>query len=323
LRADRRKVLLVGAQLVAAALLLFYVGRTLVAQWVAFRAQPLDAHPRWLWILASGALVLLAHAVLVQTLRSVMAGWNASLSFWNMARIWSVSGFGKYVPGKIWQVTALGAMAHRAGAPPVAAAGSAVLSTIVNIATGIALVLGLGWSWLDVLRADARGIAIVLVALSALGLASLPFVLPRVGGMVARLTGRQEVLVAPPPRVIFAAVAGNVLAWAMYGVAFMWFVRGVVGEAHGPTWLYVAVYTASYVVGYLFIFSPGGIGPREIVMMSLMTALALTTVKQALLVAAASRVWLTILEIVPGLLFLVNERKRRRPSTTPSDVPTD
>ena len=250
-----------------------------------------------------------------------MRGWNASLPFWSVARVWSVSGFGKYVPGKVWQVTALGAMAHRAGVPPVAAAGSAVLSTIINIASGIALVLGLGWSWLDVLRADARGIAIVLVALAALGLASLPFLLPRLSGIVAQLSGRRVELIAPPARTILAAIAGNVLAWAMYGFAFMWFVRGVIGEAPGPTWLYVAVYTASYVVGYLFLFSPGGIGPREIVMMSLMTALSLATVKQALLVAAASRVWLTILEIVPGLLFLANDRMRPGPTTNPTDVP--
>ena len=97
-----------------------------------------------------------------------------------------------------------------------------------------------------------------------------------------------------------------------YGLAFMWFVLGVIGAAPGATWQYIAVYTASYVVGYLFLFLPGGIGPREGVMVVLLTGLQLNTPKQALLIAVASRVWLTVLEIVPGLLFLAHDFARRR-----------
>jgi uncharacterized membrane protein YbhN (UPF0104 family) len=62
----------------------------------------------------------------------------------------------------------------------------------------------------------------------------------------------------------------------------------------------------------LFLFLPGGIGPREGVMVVLLTGLHLNTPKQALLIAVASRVWLTVLEIVPGLLFLIHDFARKR-----------
>ena len=67
-------------------------------------------------------------------------------------------------------------------------------------------------------------------------------------------------------------------------------------------------------MGYLFLFLPGGIGPREGVMVALLTALSLNTSKQAWLIAGASRVWLTILEILPGVLFLAHDFARRRSS---------
>jgi uncharacterized membrane protein YbhN (UPF0104 family) len=320
LKAPPRSVL-VAAQLVAAALLVYFVGRTLAAQWAAFRDQPLDARFRWGQILASGALVLFTHALLVQTWRMLLRSWNASLPFWTAARIWSISNLAKYVPGKIWQVTAMGTMAHHAGVSPVVSTGSALLSTIINIACGIAIVLGLGWEWLNLLRADARVMATALITVAILGLSSLPFIVPRLGAIVSRLTNRLVEIVSPPPRVILAAIAANVLAWVLYGVAFLWLVRGVLGGAPGAAWGYVAVYTASYVVGYLFFIVPGGIGPREAVMVSLLTSLALATPKQALLVAAASRVWLTILEIVPGLVFMAL-RGPRRPSHSPADATT-
>ncbi len=319
MKAPPRKVIL-AAQLVAAALLVYFVGRSLASQWAAFRDQPLALRPRWAYIAASGALVLFTHALLVQTWRILLRAWNASLPFWTATRIWCVSNLGKYVPGKIWQVTAMAGMAHRAGVSPVVSTGSAVLSTIINIACGIALVLGLGWEWLNLLRADARVMASVLITLAVLGLAALPFILPRLGAIVSRLTNRVVEVAAPPPRVILAAIAANVIAWVLYGVAFMWLVRGILGDAPGPLWGYVAVYCASYVVGYLFFVVPGGIGPREAVMVSLLTSLALATPKEALLVAAASRVWLTILEIAPGFVFMALRGPGRPNSTLQQDA---
>jgi len=297
---------------------LYYIGRTLVAQWVKFRAEPLVADPRWTDIAGSSVLVLATYAVLVQTWRVMLAPYGERLSFVTAARIWSVSNLGRYVPGKVWQITAMGMMAHRAGISAVASTGTAILSTIVNIACGIALVVLLGWRWLDRLHSDARIAALLLLIAAAAGLVALPFMLPRIGGLVARVTGRQVDVKAVPPRTISASIWGNVFAWLLYGVAFMWLVRGVLGSAAGDPWQYIAVYTASYVVGYLFLFLPGGIGPREGVMVALLTSLQLTTPKQAWLVGGASRIWLTVLEILPGLLFLALHRAPRGPTVKPS-----
>src|SRR6185503_21389772 len=73
LRAPPRRVLLV-AQLIVAALVLFFIGRTLVAQWNAFRGQPLETRLSWGPIVASGVVVLLSYAVLIQTWRTMLRG---------------------------------------------------------------------------------------------------------------------------------------------------------------------------------------------------------------------------------------------------------
>jgi hypothetical protein len=321
LRAPPRRIFLV-AQLLAAAILLVLIGRVLTSQWLAVRAQPLEADVRWWDIVASGVLVLGTHALLVQTWRSMIRAWGAEMTFWSAARVWSVSSFGKYVPGKIWQITAMAAMATRAGVSAVVSTGSALLGTIINIACGIAIVLLIGWRWLDQIRPEARTVAIVLVGLALLGLLALPFLVPRLNAVIARMTGRLVAFEAPPARITLVAIAGNLLAWGMYGVAFMWLVGGVIGESPGSPWQYIAVYAASYVSGYLVLFLPGGIGVREGVMAVLLTSLALATPKQALLVAGTSRLWLTLLEIVPGLLFVAHDAARRRPSDKlPTDVP--
>ncbi|HEU4996393.1 MAG TPA: lysylphosphatidylglycerol synthase domain-containing protein [Gemmatimonadaceae bacterium] len=315
-----KRSLFLAAQFVAAAVVLYFVVRALAAQWDSFRAQPLEARPVWWAVVVSGVIVLLAYALLVQTWRVLLDSAGQSLGFWRAARIWTISNLWRYVPGKVWQIPAMSGLARQANVSAAAAAGSAVLSTVLNIASGLAIVLALGWRWVDTISPSARAIAIVLIILAALGLIVLPFVLAQFGAWVARLSGRQVQLDAPPARTVFLATVGNIAAWLLYGVAFMWMVRGVIGSAAGATWQYIAVYTASYVVGYLILIAPGGIGPREGVMIALLPSLGLATSKQAVLIAGASRVWLTILEIVPGLLFMARDLARRRSSRQPQDV---
>jgi glycosyltransferase 2 family protein len=204
-------------------------------------------------------------------------------------------------------------MSKERGVSGVAATGAAVVGTIVNIAAGIVVAVLTGWRTLDVLSRGHAAVGVALLVALVLGLALLPFVLPLMVGVAERVTGRRFDVGRLPPRAIAIAVAGNVVGWLMYGVAFMALVKGVLGDARGSTLSYVAVYASTYVLGYLAFFIPGGLGVRDLALASAMPALGLATPAQAALVAVASRLWLTILEVVPGLLFWVRLRSSRSP----------
>lgn len=318
--APRRSAFL-AAQVIAAALLLFYVGREFAGHWKEFRAQPLPADPQWGSIAISCVIVLGTYAMLVQIWRMLMAGAGSRLGFWRAAEIWSISNLWRYVPGKVWSIGAMSVMAHRAQVPAEAAASASILGVVLNLMTGIALSMLLAWRWLGQQGPGAQAAAIALLLVGILSLFALPYVLPRLSSAAARLIGRDIALQAPPRWAIGLAVAGNMLSWALYGVAFAMFARGVLGVSAGATWQYVAVFTASYVIGYIILIAPGGLGPREAAMYQLLTSMSLATPGEAALLTVASRVWLTVLEIVPGLLFMVSASLRARhdgPSTNAS-----
>lgn len=316
----RRLLRLAGWAL--AALVVALVGRMLLNDLRLLRAQPVRMSPAWWTIAASGALFLGAHGVLVQTWRSVLAGWDARLPFWTAARIWSVSNLGRYVPGKIWQIGAMGAMARDVGVSPVAASGSAILGTLVNLLAGLLVALLGGRSLLERSSNGSGGLAIALAVLAGIALMSMPALLPRLASWLARITDR-PLDVRLPLGVVAHALIGNVVAWLLYGAAFQLFVAGLLGGAAGGYAEYLAAYTISYLVGYLALFAPAGIGAREGAMVTVLVLAGLTTRPEAALVALASRVWLTLLEVVPGFLFWAHAAVRRRPPTTdPSDVPT-
>ncbi len=281
--------------------------QALVAQWREFRGVPLVVDPDWIYIIASGALFWATYAILIETLRRVLIAWDggsARLGFMTVARFWAISNFGRYLPGKVWGIGAMAAMAQQAGVGGVAAAGSAVLNTIVNIVSGGVVALVAGWSSFDRISQGRSELGIALIAIAIAGLFALPLALPVMLSIVRRVTGRDIVVANIPRRAFYIALAGNVLSWLMYGAAFQVFVRGVVGAAPGTFANYVTAYAWPYVLGYLAILAPGGLGVREVALAQTLTALSIATPPQALLISATSRLWLTVLELLPGLLFL-------------------
>jgi glycosyltransferase 2 family protein len=319
----RRNRAWVAAQIVLTAVVVWFVGTTLVDQWREFRGVTFVTRPDWRFIVGSGVVVLLAYAVLIETLRRILLSWAAPsetdnrppLSFMGVARMWSISNFGRYIPGKVWGIGAMATMAHEAGIPAVAAAGSAVLNTVVNIATGFLVALIAGWRSFDEISKGRTWIGIALLIVAALGIVALPAILPRMLDVVRRVTRREISVTSVPHRAVYIALVGNLVSWLVYGAAFQLFVFGVVGEATGSFADYVTAYAWPYILGYLAIFAPGGLVVRDGALVVALTTLGIAPPQQALLISLTSRLWLTVLELLPGVLFLAAGARPRSKAT--------
>jgi len=289
---------------------LWFAYRALRGSWAELRRQPFPERIHWGWVAAAAATFALAYVVLIETWRAILSTWDSRLPFLAAARIWTVSNLGRYVPGKVWQIAAMGVLAQRAGVSPVAATGSALLGTAVNIAAGFLVVMVTGWRLLELPYAGAPTVALAIVAATALALVLIPWVTPRAIRLAERASGTPVTVTMPPRRALVLAVVGNVIAWILYGLAFQLLTRALLGAAAPALTSYVAVYTLSYLVGYLVLPAPAGVGFREASMITLMPAAGLATAPQAAVLAIASRVLLTILDIAPGLVFLGRDTLR-------------
>ena len=294
--------------------IVWFAVRALRSQWKHSSAALEQIHPSWAWVAVSGIIFLSTYCVLLETWREVLRIWGSPLGFVSAARIWTVSNLGRYVPGKLWQIGAMAMMAEREKVSPIAATGSSILNVVVNLVAGFVVVAVLGWPLLDLpaIR-GGRALAIAFVVVGATVLATLPRALPAFVRILNRLTGRDIKIVAFPAMAIVVSVIGNLIAWIAYGAAFATFARGVIGTAYGPLTAYIAVYALSYLVGYLVLFLPSGIGARELAMVALLPAAHLADPAEAAVLAVTSRLWLTVLEIAPGALFLTSDALRRRP----------
>lgn len=307
---NRRRVFL-AAQWIFAAAIVWAAVRALQGQFAAAAQRLTAIRIGWTWVIGATIIVFLTYLLLIETWRRILVGWNAHLPFGIAARIWFVSNLGKYLPGKIWSIAAMSMMARDHGVSPVTATGSSVLVQLVTVATGIVLVLITGIRLLDQ-PTFAVGFGVILV----LALGVVPILLPRLAAIASSLTGKTIEVQPLPYGLLFVAVMRALISWLAYGIAFQLFVIGILGKSSGATMSYTAVYAASYIIGFLALFAPGGVVVRESALVAGMVRLGLASQPDAFAVAIASRLWLTVVELVPG--FIAMAVSRRTTNTQPT-----
>ncbi len=302
---DRRKLFKL-AQWIFAAAVLFFAARSLATQWNRVDLRLIGVRFGWEWIAAATALILVTYALLIEGWRRILVAWDSHLPFGDAARIWFLSNLGKYVPGNIWSLTAMGVMARRRGLSAIAAAGSSVIMQTVSLATGTAIVMVTSAKLLG--QPMLVGAAVMLLLALLL---SAPRFLPPLATWVGNLIGRDVAPPSVPATSIWTAAVASAFSWLFYGIAFQLFVRGLLGSAPGEISSYIAVYTAAYILGFISPIAPAGLGVRELTLAAFMTQLGLANEADAALVAIAARLWLTIVELVPSGLYIAAGATRR------------
>lgn len=283
--------------------------RALARNWDQLRAQPLALRLDPTYLVASVLLVWSMYALLIWAWRVMLASWGQELDGWTAARIWTVSSLGKYVPGKVWAIAGMALMAQQAGVAAWAATGSAVVLQVLAIGTGAALVGLTGTVTLEAAHPGARLALGALVVASAIGVGLVLW--PPVVRRLLRLARvPAEAAMAPRPEGIIVGIAANAVAWLGYGTALWLLARGILPGARLELTRSVAVFTASYLAGFLALLAPGGLGVREgLFILMLQGPLGITA---ATALAVASRLLLTVTEFGAAAPFLLFSRRSSR-----------
>jgi uncharacterized membrane protein YbhN (UPF0104 family) len=113
------------------------------------------------------------------------------------------------------------------------------------------------------------------------------------------------------------ALGWTTLGWLCYG-AHAWFLISVFADKGGNSFaLSLGAYALAWAVGFLIVFFPGGIGPREIALIAVLAPVMPSA--SALVVALASRVVMTIGDLAWAGAGLVIGRRRPHHASRPAE----
>lgn len=254
--------------------------------------------PNWALVVASLGLLLAGHfvaGVLWAKMAQDLGG--RSLRPWQAFQIFMAANLGRYLPGKVWQILGLAYLAKRAGTAAGPATASAVLGHLLALAATAALAVPAFSN-----RFDTSGWLLLAGAATAyLGLASAAF-----AGwsrrLLRRVFSRSDSLTS-----VIDHVQGRfglrwslrfLAVWVVYSAAFALFVKSL--EPNLGLFAAGSAFAAAYLLGYVFLLAPAGIGIREGVLSSLLAGFM--GAQQAIAIAVLARLWTTVGELLPAAL---------------------
>jgi uncharacterized membrane protein YbhN (UPF0104 family) len=263
------------------------------------------ADVQWAWVTTATLCALAGHAIYVVGWQRLLRDLDIPITFWQAARYFLVSNLGRYLPGgKAWQMGIVGVMAAENQQPAGVVAATSLLQGIIGVAVGAIMLFATGGA--------ALGVAPVWFAFPLAGVAGLvvaPALLrafPRVSALVVkRLPGIASV----SAWTMWALVWTSVASWIGWGVALYALGISLLGEPGASLVTYISAWIGPFLAGLIAIVTPAGLGVRDGAMQGMLGAAGVPA-SSALVLVVVTRVWVTLVEVVPAIAVLALRRRR-------------
>lgn len=271
---------------------------------VHFRPMPL--------LLATGCLLLVPPVQLI-SYRTLLGAYTRAPGWKAMAAVAWVPPLGKYVPGKV--ASLVGAVyILRQFEIPAAIALSVVLA-MDGLAVMSGLITGAPLIWWINPNGILPAALVILMGVICLH----PAIFARLINIALKLTKRAPLEHVPDLKHYLIPVLCAFSQWVLAGLA-LWLIATSVADVsinHIPRFISIA--GLGYTIGYLALFAPGGLGPRELVFQQAMKGLVIPAAMSAVAVVVM-RIIQTFTELAAaGVGWMI--LRQSRPMSPPPAVP--
>ncbi|UCG60518.1 MAG: flippase-like domain-containing protein [Candidatus Zixiibacteriota bacterium] len=304
--AGRKSPVIIILKYVLIAIVVYFVGRKLVANWQEVVAYRWSINPYLLAL--SVAAHILTFVLLAQVWCFIISGFGFRVPLGQAFKISYIANLGRYIPGKIWQMFGMVLLARKIDISEEVAVASWALAQVYAIpAAFLACAVSLVFHpqmYTDYIS-SLVGTAMYVVAAVIFVISVLVIVVPDKAlllfNVLLRIFKRPQVTFRLSKLTALKVYLGYFVCWLLFGFSFWLFLNAVIEDPQIPIMAGIVTFLLAYQVGYLTVFSPGGLGVRELVLTSLLTPFVGPV---AAGVAVASRLWNMIAEIIAALIAL-------------------
>ena len=295
----------------------------LASQWDEVHAAL--AKLAWYDVAGAAACVIAGLGCMLLAWRALLAGLGSALPLPAAIRVMFIGQLGKYVPGAVWALAAQVELARDYDVPRRRSTAASLVGMAVTLVVGL-IAAGV---MLPLTSAHAAGHYWWVLAVTPLAVACLhPRVIKFGLNLALRVLRRPPLEETVGAAAMARALAWTTLGWLCYG-AHAWFLvsdfagKGGTEADKGVHTFALALggYALAWAVGFLIIFFPGGIGPREVALIAVLAPVMPSA--SALVVALASRVVMTIGDLVwAGTGLALGRSRATRPAAPAGTPPT-
>ncbi|MGE3062354.1 MAG: YbhN family protein [bacterium] len=240
----------------------------------------------------SFAFVPIWFSLLSLAYKFILSKMNESISLINSMRVIGLSTFGRYIPGKVWFTVGRTILAERLGISKRRSFTAVIVETFYLVLTGLTFFL-ISYGYIS--NNSTAMLLLFPVAYIAISLVNPSFFSSIMNFFLVKFK-KEPIEFSMELKDIFILNGIYTAMWLAFGLQFLFLVKSI-GVSANSVFL-ISVYPISWVLGFIVIFIPSGIGIREGVMVFLLSHSLSGSI--ALTISILSRIQMTLSE----LLFL-------------------
>nr|MBA3272890.1 flippase-like domain-containing protein [Chthoniobacterales bacterium] len=311
-----------AASLAITIAILIWILKPIGDEWPTIREKMLSIDVIIRVLVGSAIFAIFLFCFRAMMWRHILAAFGNPLPVPAAARIWSISELARYLPGSIWQVVGRVYLSKPYGVRGSVCSTSQVLEVFIfllaNVLVALSCLVYFGF------RRDTDGSARVWLIIAMVLVPTLLFILhPRVfhplaNKVLARL-GKPPIVQQLSGRAFLGLIAWAILGLLVQSFA-VWIVAG--GTLTLPInkwWVVAGAYCLAWCAGFLAFWSPGGLGVREVVFITVLMAAPLPQFREQMqgdprrleatiaFLSILLRVWATIGELILAAITMMTD----------------
>jgi len=228
---------------------------------------------------------------------------GARMTYWQSIRVIAISLFGKYLPGKVWAFGGRIYLAKQRGVGEAESSTALLIETIsLSFAAFIVFFVSLGFYRPQTLPTKIYWSLLLL----PIGLLLMhPKILTMILRTLARLTKRSITIPKFGYTDLLKMYLYYLILWFVHSTGFFFLTASIFPVSYRLILPLIGAYSISWILGFLVLISPGGLGVREGLLAFFLKFVIPTPI--ATLLALLSRIWITVGEVLFLIISLIKK----------------
>ncbi len=206
---------------------------------------------------------------------------GARIDYLSNFKLWTFSNAGRFLPGSIWQYAGRVYLAHQKGMSKPKATTAVVLEALFVLLLGSVIILATLTFWqLPISIIQNRRMFTLITAVGATLLLLLVILLSNkliagyLIGLVKKLTKKDGAIEETKiPISQLPLIAGSFFLQFLFGGLVLFFLsRSVVDLSSSLIPVFIGIYAASWLLGYITLVAPSGLGVQEVTLATLLSS---------------------------------------------------
>jgi len=280
-------------------LIFYYLLRETITHWDELSAS--NWNPKYSRLILSQITLLFFALYRGYVWQMILKLYNGPLSYKNSFYVITIASFVKYIPGKIWQYIGKVYLSSREGVP-------VKVSTIaISIELIITLLSGFLSSLCFLSYAPQNPINIPVYIYPIIILTGFAIIhekcLNKIIEIGAKIFKKEYTYISYAYKTVLIIFIHWFFVWALYSMGSFFFITAFTDIGMGSIGLFLFLIPFSWIIGYLSIIAPDGIGIRELTLaLPLKSLIPIATIT---ILLVALRFWILISEVVIAFVVIL------------------